>query len=57
MRVVAEGIEDLEALNLLTAMGCDLAQGYFIGQPMSAQDHALPPSRFEAGTQSDAAVA
>jgi diguanylate cyclase len=57
MRVVAEGIEDLEALNLLTAIGCDLAQGYFIGQPMSAQDHALPPSRFEARTQSDTAVA
>jgi diguanylate cyclase len=56
MRVVAEGIEDLDALNLLTAMGCDLAQGYFIGQPMSAQDHALPPSRFEA-PQSDTAVA
>jgi diguanylate cyclase len=57
MRVVAEGIEDLDALNLLTAMGCDLAQGYFIGQPMSAQDHALPPARFEARTQSDTAVA
>jgi diguanylate cyclase (GGDEF)-like protein len=41
MRVVAEGIEDLEALNLLAAIGCDLAQGYFISQPMSAQDLAL----------------
>jgi diguanylate cyclase (GGDEF)-like protein len=57
MRVVAEGIEDLDALNLLTAIGCDLAQGYFIGEPMSAQDHALSPSGFEAGTQSDTAVA
>ncbi len=57
MRVVAEGIEDLDALNLLTAIGCDLAQGYFIGQPMSAQDLALSPSGFEAGTQSDTAVA
>ena len=57
MRVVAEGIEDLDALNLLTAIGCDLAQGYFIGQPMSAQDLALSPSAFEAGTQSDTAVA
>jgi diguanylate cyclase len=54
MRVVAE---DLDALNLLTAIGCDLAQGYFIGQPMSAQDLALSPSAFEAGTQSDTAVA
>jgi diguanylate cyclase len=57
MRVVAEGIEDVEALNLLTAIGCDLAQGYFLGQPMSAQDLALPASRYDAGTQSDTAVA
>ncbi len=42
MRVVAEGIEDLEALNLLTSIGCDLAQGYYISQPMRAQD--LGPS-------------
>ena len=42
MRVVAEGIEDVDALNLLAAIGCDLAQGYFISQPMSAHDLALP---------------
>jgi len=57
MRVVAEGIEDLDALNLLTAVGCDLAQGYFLGQPMSAQDLALPPTRFDAREESDTAVA
>lgn len=32
--VVAEGIEDAETLALLSIMGCDLAQGYFIGAPM-----------------------
>ena len=42
MRVVAEGIEDLVALDLLTAIGCDMAQGYFISEPMSASDLALP---------------
>jgi diguanylate cyclase len=45
MRVVAEGIEDIEALNLIAAIGCDLAQGYFISQPMPAKDfntHAAP---------------
>jgi EAL domain-containing protein (putative c-di-GMP-specific phosphodiesterase class I) len=42
MRVVAEGIEDLDALNLLTSIGCDLAQGYYISQPMRARD--LGPS-------------
>jgi EAL domain-containing protein (putative c-di-GMP-specific phosphodiesterase class I) len=57
MRVVAEGIEDLDALNLLTAIGCDLAQGYFLGQPMSAEDLALPLSRLEARAESDTAVA
>ncbi len=46
MRVVAEGIEDPAALELLASLGCDLAQGYFISRPMSAQDLALPtPTR------------
>jgi diguanylate cyclase (GGDEF)-like protein len=58
MRVVAEGIEDVEALNLLAAIGCDLAQGYFISQPMSAQDLALPSTRVDGGSRpTDAAVA
>jgi diguanylate cyclase len=33
MRVVAEGIEDLVTLDLLRRLGCDVAQGYFIGKP------------------------
>ena len=37
MRVVAEGIEDPAALDLLASLGCDLAQGYFISRPMSAR--------------------
>lgn len=57
MRVVAEGIEDVEALNLLAEIGCDLAQGYFISKPMSARDLALPSSRLDASTQADNAVA
>ena len=36
MKVVAEGIEDAACLQLLGDMGCDTAQGYFIGRPMSA---------------------
>jgi diguanylate cyclase (GGDEF)-like protein len=42
MRVVAEGIEDPAALELLASMGCDLAQGYFVSQPMPARDLILP---------------
>lgn len=34
MQVAAEGIEDNTALELLRKMGCDQAQGYFIGRPM-----------------------
>ncbi len=33
LEVVAEGIQDSETLALLTMMGCDLVQGYFIGVP------------------------
>lgn len=47
MRVVAEGIEDLDALNMLAAIGCDFAQGYYISQPMPARDLDIPSSRFE----------
>ena len=42
MRVVAEGIEEPAALDLLASVGCDLAQGYFISQPMLAKDLVLP---------------
>ncbi len=33
MNVVAEGIEDLETLELLAELGCPMAQGYYIGRP------------------------
>jgi len=36
--VVAEGIEDQATWDALAAMGCDLAQGYFIARPMPADD-------------------
>jgi diguanylate cyclase (GGDEF)-like protein len=36
LRVVAEGIEDNATLTVLTRMGCDLAQGFFIGRPVPA---------------------
>jgi EAL domain-containing protein (putative c-di-GMP-specific phosphodiesterase class I) len=34
--VVAEGIENKETWDMLQAMGCDLAQGYYISKPMDA---------------------
>lgn len=33
-RVVAEGIEDPETLELLRVIGCDVAQGYYLAKPM-----------------------
>jgi EAL domain-containing protein (putative c-di-GMP-specific phosphodiesterase class I) len=36
LRVVAEGVEEPEAWNLLRRLGCDYAQGYLISRPMPA---------------------
>jgi EAL domain-containing protein (putative c-di-GMP-specific phosphodiesterase class I) len=36
-RVVAEGVETRELLELLTKMGCDVGQGFVIGRPMSLE--------------------
>ena len=38
MQVTAEGVETATALALLALMGCDAAQGYFIGRPMPLRD-------------------
>ena len=34
MRVVAEGVDSVEALAVITELGCEMAQGFFIGRPM-----------------------
>ncbi|MEW6256001.1 MAG: EAL domain-containing protein [Pseudomonadota bacterium] len=38
MTVVAEGVETSAAMNEIRAAGCDFAQGFFLGRPMSAVD-------------------
>lgn len=38
MNVVAEGVENIEALQLLADWGCELAQGYYICKPTSADN-------------------
>jgi len=35
LEVVAEGVENLEIYNKLSALGCDYAQGYFLSRPLS----------------------
>jgi diguanylate cyclase len=38
MKVVAEGVEDLEGWNLLRHLGCDDAQGFYMSPPLPAED-------------------
>jgi len=38
MEVVAEGVENVESLKLLTLWGCEWAQGYYICRPIAAKD-------------------
>jgi EAL domain-containing protein (putative c-di-GMP-specific phosphodiesterase class I) len=38
LEVIAEGVETEQQLKLVTQFGADLAQGYFIGRPMPAEE-------------------
>jgi len=38
LKVVAEGVEDAPAWNLLRRLGCDFAQGYLISPPLPASE-------------------
>lgn len=40
LRVVAEGVEDRQAWEMLAAMGCDIAQGYYLARPLPADEIA-----------------
>jgi diguanylate cyclase (GGDEF)-like protein len=37
LKVVAEGVEDQSAWNILRSLGCDDAQGYFMSKPLSPE--------------------
>jgi diguanylate cyclase (GGDEF)-like protein len=47
LQVVAEGIEDQEALDTVASFGCDYAQGYHFGRP-------VPAAAFEAAVRLEA---
>lgn len=36
IKTIAEGVEDSGIMNLVTEVGCDFGQGYYIGRPMNA---------------------
>ena len=38
MQVVAEGVELMDQLVYLKTAGCDIAQGYFLSRPVTAQN-------------------
>ena len=38
LTVVAEGVEDAESLHSLRELGCDTAQGYYLAQPLPADE-------------------
>ncbi len=52
MKAVAEGIETEEALQILTEMGCDIGQGYYLARPIDSAAllsvAALPENRTSA---------
>ncbi|WP_430443913.1 EAL domain-containing protein [Sphingorhabdus contaminans] len=37
LEVVAEGVEDIAALNVLREFGCDTVQGWYIGKPVTRE--------------------
>jgi diguanylate cyclase len=45
LQVVAEGVEEAQTLTTLTSLGCDLAQGYYIGRPAAASELTLAHRR------------
>jgi EAL domain-containing protein (putative c-di-GMP-specific phosphodiesterase class I) len=62
LQVVAEGVEDLAAWDMLKTLGCDDAQGYFMSKPLEPQalekwirTHAGLPSTLDA-TEAAASV-
>jgi diguanylate cyclase (GGDEF)-like protein/PAS domain S-box-containing protein len=38
IKVVAEGVEQKEEVDILTQLGCDFIQGYYFSKPLSAED-------------------
>jgi EAL domain-containing protein (putative c-di-GMP-specific phosphodiesterase class I) len=47
LRVVAEGVEREELLNLLSGLQCDTVQGYLISTPRPAHELQMTSARAE----------
>lgn len=51
LRSIAEGAENVETINQLRALGCDLVQGFVIARPMKVSDAIRWLSEHPAGVQ------
>lgn len=47
LKVVAEGVEDIDTWRVLKTLGCDLIQGYFVSRPASAAQFEIWYRRHE----------
>jgi predicted signal transduction protein with EAL and GGDEF domain len=56
LQVIAEGVEDILSYQQLSNLGCDLAQGYYMGKPMPVGEleDCLASAPFELGVRAAA---
>ncbi len=47
LKVVAEGVEDTHSLGMLRELSCDLAQGFYLGRPLSVEELEPRLARFD----------
>ncbi|HET7306403.1 MAG TPA: EAL domain-containing response regulator [Gammaproteobacteria bacterium] len=56
LRTVAEGVEDIDTLDYLNEIGCDVVQGYYIARPMRAETAARWMTGWAGWTEPDLRV-
>jgi diguanylate cyclase (GGDEF)-like protein len=47
LKVVAEGVEDIETMRLISSIGCEQAQGYFLSKPIPSKAFRSWLDKFE----------
>ena len=47
LKVVAEGVEDIETMRRISALGCEQAQGYFLSKPIPSKSFRSWLAKFE----------
>lgn len=56
LKVVAEGIENIEVWEILAKMGCDYGQGYFMGKPIPEKDYKEWLTKWDAQSQQEVLI-